>query len=484
MKCQDFFRTKRHHLQYNIIYVSIYFTIAAKNMTFSKINNFTFLIFCVFFALISFISIYNLSNYVAYGIEEKSLFFSQQLGISSSNGTSQLPQIAVQGNNVYVVWQDNTPGNYDIFFAHSSDNGSSFAPILNLSNNNGSSQLPQIAVQGNNVYVVWQDNTPGNYDIFFAHSSDNGNSFAPISNLSNNNGTSQLPQIAVQGNNVYVVWQDNTPGNYDILFKRFLSNGTKFNDRNLSKNNGTSQLPQIAAQGNNVYVVWQDNTPGNYDILFKRSPNNGYGFRSVNLHNSNGTSEFPQIALDGNNVYVVWQDNTPGNYDIFLQRSLSNGTKFNDRNVSKNNGTSELPQISVNNGNIYVIWKDNDRGIDKVFFKHGQNNNGTGKTEFGSSYRLNDNESAHAKITTGSELVYAVWTSYLDEKEKSVIELYPFMLFEDKSGDSIPLTRLSSNQSVSNPDIVVSDENAFLVWEGASDGNSDIFFKKISSKLF
>ena len=54
-----------------------------------------------------------------------------------------------------------------------------------------------------------------------------------------------------------------------------LSNGTKFKDRNVSKNNGTSQLPQIAAQGNNVYVVWQDNTPGNYDILLKRSPNNG-----------------------------------------------------------------------------------------------------------------------------------------------------------------------------------------------------------------
>ena len=77
---------------------------------------------CIF-VLILFIIVYNLSNYVAYGIEEKSLFFSHQFDISSSNGTSQLPQIAAQGNNVYVVWQDNTPGNYDIFFTHSSDNG-------------------------------------------------------------------------------------------------------------------------------------------------------------------------------------------------------------------------------------------------------------------------------------------------------------------------------------------------------------------------
>ena len=453
-------------------------------MAFIKVNNFTLLIYSVFLVLISFIFVYDFSNNVTYGIEEKSLFFSHQLGINLSNGTSQLPQIAAQGNNVYVVWQDNTPGNYDIFYTHSSDNGNSFEPIVNLSNNNGTSQLPQIAAQGNNVYVVWQDNTPGNYDIFYTHSSDNGNSFEPIVNLSNNNGTSQLPQIAAQGNNVYVVWQDNTPGNYDILFKRFLTNGTKLNERNLSKNNGTSQLPQIAAQGNNVYVVWQDNTPGNYDILFKRSPNNGFGFKSINLKNSNGTSEFPQIALDGKDAYVVWQDNTPGNYDIFLQRSLSNGTKFRDRNVSNNNSTSELPQISVYNGNIYIIWKDNDRGVDKIFFRRGQNDSGTGKTEFGPTYRFNDNESAHAKITTGSELVYAVWASHLDKKDKSVLEFYPFVLFEDKKRDSIPLTRLSSNQSVSNPDIVVSDENAFLVWEGTTAGNSDIFFKKISTKPF
>ena len=58
------------------------------------------------------------------------------------------------------------------------------------------------------------------------------------------------------------------------------------------------------------------------------------------------------------------------------------------------------------------------------------------------------------------------------------------MLFEDNSGDSIPLTRLSSNQSVSNPDIAYPNENAFLVWEGAAAGNSDIFFKKISTNFF
>ena len=107
----------------------------------------TFFLLCVFFVLISFISIFYWGNYVAYSIDEKSLFFGRPFGISSNNGTSKLPQIAVQGSNVYVVWQDNTTGNYDIFFTHSSDNGSSFAPVRNLSNNNGTSQLLKLLLR-------------------------------------------------------------------------------------------------------------------------------------------------------------------------------------------------------------------------------------------------------------------------------------------------------------------------------------------------
>jgi hypothetical protein len=420
------------------IYISGFISgMQLKKMFITKImNEFTFyFISCILLVFLLLIMFDILSFYFAYGAQEKSLFFGHQFDISSNNGTSELPQIAVQGNNVYVVWQDNTTGNYDIFFKHSSDNGNSFAPALNLSNNNGTSELPQIAVQGNNVYVVWQDNTTGNYDIYL---------------------------------------------------QRTLSNGTKFKDQNLSNNNGTSELPQIAVQGNNVYVVWQDNTTGNYEILFKRSTNYGEGFRGVNLKNSNGTSELPQIAVQGNNVYVVWQDNTTGNYDIYLQRTLSNGTKFKYRNLSNNNGTSELPHLSLSSNNIYVIWTDNsETGVDKIFFRHGQKDNATGKIEYSNSYSLNHSgEPAQAKIVSGSEYFYGVWIAYLNKKDASALEFYPFRLFGDNSGNSIPLTRLSLNESVSNPDIATRNDDAFLVWESTEAGNGDIYFKKISPNFF
>ena len=53
------------------------------------------------------------------------------------------------------------------------------------------SASPAIAVSGNNVHVVWDDNTPGNFDILYKRSTDGGASFTePIKNLSGNAGTS------------------------------------------------------------------------------------------------------------------------------------------------------------------------------------------------------------------------------------------------------------------------------------------------------
>ena len=276
--------------------------------------------------------------------------FGTPINLSNNVGGSLVPQIATSGSNVYVTWQDSTPGNADIFFAASNNNGTSFGTPINLSNNVGGSGGPQIAASGNNVYVTWVDSTPGNPDIFFAVSNNNGTSFGTPINLSNNAGSSTNPQIAASGNNVYVVWYDNTPGNDDIFVRVSNNNGTSFGTPiNLSNNAGGSLFPQIAASGNNVYVTWIDSTPGNFDIFFAASNNNGTSFGTpINLSNNAGGSFNPQIAASGNNVYVTWQGQTPGNFDIFYTTNNQPFGGFGTPiNISNNPGNSQVPQIAV-----------------------------------------------------------------------------------------------------------------------------------------
>ena len=66
-----------------------------------------------------------------------------------------------------MVWEEeDTLGNGDIFFAFSTDNGQTFSTPDNLSKTPGRSDEPQISSEGNNVYVVWTESTLGS-DIFY-----------------------------------------------------------------------------------------------------------------------------------------------------------------------------------------------------------------------------------------------------------------------------------------------------------------------------
>src|SRR2546427_109512 len=130
--------------------------------------------------------------FVPFYSKTASATFSSTTNLSSDAGASEEPEIAASGANVYAVWTDDTAGNYEIFFAASTNSGASFGITHNLSSNGGASTFPQMAVSGTNVYIVWNDNTgnSSNFEIFFVSSTNGGAMFSGSVNLSNNSGGS------------------------------------------------------------------------------------------------------------------------------------------------------------------------------------------------------------------------------------------------------------------------------------------------------
>jgi hypothetical protein len=285
------------------------------------------------------------------------------------------------GNQVHTVWDDDTPGNIDIFYKR---DGADYDPTtVNLSRNDGTSIDAAIAVEGNNVHIVWSNN-PG--DILYSRSIDSGASFGPEINLSNNPGSSGIPAIAVSGNNVHVVWQDTAPDpSFDILYRRSIDGGASFTDpiKQLSSTAGSSISPAIAAVGNSVHVVWEDDTAGNDEILYRRSLDGGTTFPNVikNLSSNSEDSVSPAIAAVGNSVHVVWSDASVGNGDIFYRRSLDNGTTFPNviKNLSSNAGTSSFPAIAVSGNNVYAVWEDTPilSSTNEILYRTSANNGNT-----------------------------------------------------------------------------------------------------------
>ena len=310
------------------------------------------------------------SNSIEFTIQDNHSFDSPE-NLSNNSGESDFPAIAIDSSgNFNVAWCDDTPGNYDIYFSRSTDDGASWSKSVNISNNSEDSYCPVVDVNSaGNINVVWCDNTPGNYDIYFSRSTDDGASWSQAENLSKNSGFSVYPDIAVDSTgNINVVWCDDTPGNSETYFIRSTDDGASWSQViNISKNPGTTfdpVSPAIAVDSSgNINVSWCDDTPGNYEIFFRRSINGGVSWSQVvNISKNWRNSGSPDIVVDSSgNIYVVWGNRIALSCDIYFSRSTDDGDSWSESvNISDSSECSSLSRIAVDVAkNINVVWCEN-----------------------------------------------------------------------------------------------------------------------------
>ena len=291
--------------------------------------------------------------------------FGDPINLSNNPSDSTDPRIAVSGDNVYIVWEDeNENSDEEIFFVASDNNGQNFGGIQNISNSGFSSEDPFITAFNDSVYVVWENDDGNDQEIFFVASDNNGQNFGGIQNLSDDDFSSQNPSIAAFNDNVYVVWINFDGNDNEIFFVVSDDNGATFGSviQNLSDDNLDSAEPAIATFNDNVYVVWINFDGNDNEIFFVVSDDNGATFGSViqNLSDDNLDSAEPAIATFNDNVYVAWQDDDAVNSEVLFRASNNNGDVFDSAiNLSNsNNVRSDDPKIAAVNGDVYVIWEE------------------------------------------------------------------------------------------------------------------------------
>jgi hypothetical protein len=244
-----------------------------------------------------------------------------------NSGNSQFPAVAIDSSgHVHVVWNDDSSGNSEIYYMKSTNGGASWLPSQRLTLTSGYSDDPAIAVDSSgNVHVVWDDDTPGNFEIYYMKSTNGGASWLPSQRLTWNNGSSINTAIAVDTfGRVYVVWPDFTPGNYEIYYRKSTNWGASWlPSQRLTWNSGISAWPAIAVDSSgNIHAVWRDDTPGNYEIYYRKSTNGGASWLpSQRLTWNSSLSDSPAITVDSSgNIHVTWDDDTPGNYEIYYRK--------------------------------------------------------------------------------------------------------------------------------------------------------------------
>jgi BNR repeat-containing family member len=296
-------------------------------------------------------------------------------------GYSSDPSIAVDsGGSLHVVWCDDTPGNDEIYYKRSTDGGTSWSAARRLSSTAGQSYDPVIAGDSsNNIYIVWDDDTPGNSEIYYRKSPNGGISWNAVQRLTWNSGKSANPSIAIDPSAaVHIVWEDYTPGNVEIYYKRSADGGASWSAaQRITWTSGSSVSPGIAIDsGTTIHVVWAAEIPGDMELFYKKSTNGGNTWSTAQrLTWNTGSSSSPSIAIDsGGAIHIIWMDNTPGNFEIYYRKSTTGGTAWSAiQRLTWNSGNSYFPVIAIDSTDtIHIVWRDDTPGNIELYYKSGK----------------------------------------------------------------------------------------------------------------
>jgi len=237
------------------------------------------------------------------------------------------PAMAIDSTDtVHVVWGRI----YGIHYTRSTDGGITWSGVQHLrSSDSVFSSRQSVCIDSNNqVHVVWyEDAGVSNDEIYYKGSPDGGTTWGATKRLTWTSVRSQDPAISIDSNgDIHVVWEEHyTPGNYEISFKKSLDEGVTWTPgKKLTWAEGYSSDPKMSIDSNNaVHVVWWDTASGVWETYYRRSTDGGttWGARKRLSWNS-GYSYHP--AIDSNTViHVVWDDNTPGNYEIYYRKYVN-----------------------------------------------------------------------------------------------------------------------------------------------------------------
>jgi len=344
-------------------------------------------------------------------------------------GDSRFPAMAIDSSDtLHVVWQDDTPGNLEIYYRRSTDSGATWSAVRRLTWTADDSRHPAMAIDSSDViHVVWDDDTPAGMDIYYKNSQDGGDTWSASQRITWTPGFSFKPAIAIDSSDaIHVVWFDYAAADPEIYYKNGQDGGDTWSaSRRLTWTSGASFVPAIAAPGS-VHIVWEDETPDPAEIYYKSSPDGGSTWNATRrITWTSGGSFMPAITVDSNpHIHVAWYDNTPGNLEIYYERSEDDGATWSaSRRLTWTGGGSRDISLAVDSGDaLHMAWYDDTPGASEIYYKR--------STDGGSTWGV-------AQRVT--------WTS----------------------------------DTSSTPALAIGSDNALhLIWEDMTPGNWEIYYKK------
>jgi hypothetical protein len=255
-----------------------------------------------------------------YSQKPKGGTWSEPYDVTSKREASTYPALALDSQGlVHLVWeedklkQDTELYYTDIYYSYRNTDGT-WSEAVNISNNDGDSTYPSIVIDSqDNVHVVWEDDTPGIHQILYATQPKGGTWSEPV-NISNTTVDSEDPiypvMVVDSRDTIHAAWHDIGLGNWEILYCSKPKGDSWSQPVNVSRNISNSGVPSLAVdKRDNLYLAWNDDSSGNFDIFYLAKPRDGTWGQVVNISQTSEKSGDPSIAVDNvYHVHIAWSE--------------------------------------------------------------------------------------------------------------------------------------------------------------------------------
>jgi predicted neuraminidase len=297
----------------------------------------------------------------------------------SASGSNNPAVVVDSSDNLHVVCEDYSAGNGEIYYKKSTDGGATWSTSKRLTWTSGGSFHPALAVSSGNLHLVWEDTTPGNSEIYYKKSTDEGATWSTSKRLAWTSGNTNYPAISVDpSGHLHVVWQDTT-GNHEIYYTNSTDGGATWTkSKSISLTSGHSYRPALAVEpmplGSRLHAFWTDDTPGNYEIYYAQSTDGGATWtKSKRITWTSGESTLPALAVDSSgHLHLVWVE-VIANWEIYYKESTDSGATWTaSQNLSRTSGSSDGPAIAADSsGYLHVVWSDDTPGNLEIYYRRG-----------------------------------------------------------------------------------------------------------------
>jgi hypothetical protein len=252
---------------------------------------------------------------------DRGLTWSPTAPVADDAGLLLGPVVAAHANGtVIAAWWNLTNGN--VLADTSQDHGSTWGPDVRVNPVPGSAEyvntswagsMPSITLDGpGRVYVAWADRGADDLDVLVARSEDAGLTWSTPVRV--NDDASRRDQwmpsmVADAGGILHAAWLDGRTGNWNVYYAKSTDAGRTWSPNlrvTTAETAGSFARPgdylALAADANGTaYVAWTDGRDGSLDIYFARHPS-GLLPLQILANPSGGTIPFTvsfSATLDG-----------------------------------------------------------------------------------------------------------------------------------------------------------------------------------------